>query len=88
MRSDADTIRRKTEELNNKIQEFKDLLSSQAIETKPAEEANDIRPNGKVICKSEESLNNTNITQPIVGNEVLSLKSLASNVIENNQNKN
>ena len=88
MRSDADSIRRKTEELNNKIQEFKDLLSSQANDAKPAEETNDIEPNGNVICKSEEALNNANITQPSEGNEVLSLKSLASNVIENNQNKN
>ena len=78
MRNDADTIRRKTEELNNKIQEFKDLLSSQPPEAIPAEETNDIEPSGKNICKSEETLNNTSITQPSEGNEVLSLKSLAS----------
>ena len=33
MRNDADNIRRKTEELNNKIQEFKDLLTQAKNET-------------------------------------------------------
>ena len=44
MRNDADNIRRKTEELNNKIQEFKDLLT-QAKNEETIKEDSDSKEN-------------------------------------------
>ena len=93
MRNDADNIRRKTEELNNKIQEFKDLLTQAKNEThvnedneskaKEAPQSTEI-----VLDTSRESNSCPRVIPPDDHNEVLSLKSLASSAIDNNQNKN
>ena len=93
MRNDADNIRRKTEELNNKIQEFKDLLTLAKNET-PVN--GDRESNGNEapqsnegdLGTSRESNSSPSGTPPDDHNEVLSLKSLASSVVDNNQNKN
>ena len=93
MRNDADNIRRKTEELNNKIQEFKDLLTQAKNETSAKEdsETNGFeapQSNDRGLGTSRESNSSPSVTPPDDQNEVLSLKSLASSVIENNQKNN
>ena len=93
MRNDADNIRRKTQELNNKIQEFKDLLT-QAKNEAPIKEDSESKENEALQSKegilgtSREPNSSPSVTPPDDQNEVLSLKSLASSVIENNQNNN
>ena len=93
MRNDADNIRRKTEELNNKIQEFKDLLTQAKNET-PINEDSELKANeaphsneGDLGATRESNLS-PSVTPQDDQNEVLSLKSLASSVIENSQNDN
>ena len=84
MRNDADTIRKKTEELNNKIKEFKYLLSQSKGETSDDN-------NTQTSEKDAEELSSNNgvydvgisTHPPVIMNEVLSLKSLAASVIEN-----
>ena len=93
MRNDADNIRRKTEELNNKIQEFKDLLTQAKNETPIKEDCeskeNEAPQSNEVILgTSREPNSSPSVTSQDDQNEVLSLKSLASSVIENNQNNN
>ena len=87
MRSDADNIRRKTEELNDKIKEFKTLLCQSKGETS---DDNDVGNDAQTSEKDPEELSSNNCESsvspttppPVVMNEVLSLKSLASSVIE------
>merc|ERR1712150_368109 len=91
IRIDTDSIRRKTEELKNKVQEFRVLLdqasneASELAETTHSEEENHgasiVIPITEKTIIEDEASSAVNLP-PIEGNEVLSLKSLASNIIK------
>ena len=79
MRSDADNIKKKTEELNNRLKEFKSLLSQASNE---ASQLN----NESVEAEGSNPHDRIAFSEPAERNEVLSLKCLASNVIKNTKN--
>ena len=93
MRVDADNIRKKTEELNKRVEEFKLLLSQASSETSEniCDSTNEEGSNKPVSMLGQESINTESqdslmISQSVENNEVLSLKCLASNVIKNSKN--
>ena len=84
MRVDADNIRKKTEELNKRVEEFKLLLSQASSETSEniCDSTNEEGSNKPVSMLGQESINTESqdslmISQSVENNEVLSLKCLA-----------